>query len=41
MTGSATDLPVADLDEPLDLPDHAIDAVVCHNTVECVRTRWG
>lgn len=36
LAGSVTDLRVADLDEPLDLPDDSVDAVVCHNTLECL-----
>ncbi len=36
LTGSVTDLRVADLDAPLDLPDGSVDAVVSHNVLECV-----
>lgn len=36
LAGSVTDLRVADLDKPLDLPDDSVDAVVCHNTLECL-----
>lgn len=36
LEGRNPDLRVADLEEPLDLPDSSIDAVVCHNVLECV-----
>lgn len=36
LAGSVTDLRAADLDEPLDLPDDSIEAIVCHNTLECL-----
>ena len=34
--GTDTELRLADLEQPLDLPDDSVDAVVCHNVLECL-----
>lgn len=36
LSGTDSDLRAADIEQPLDVPDDSVDAVVCHNVLECL-----